>query len=198
MASTRSAEGVATCGEITASASLDFSDSPSLTDESFQAVLAGCASLTSLSVAGCSELTDESYAGLLEPPALPCEHDAGPPRWSRRCSVAEPSELYCEPDAGALFRAYIPVAPGAALRRADDEFAAVPESASARARSSCRRVAVRGRRAVIVSGRRAGVASFPDSAAFVAARPCARAGVAQEKPPRRPIVAMEPFGGDGW
>ena len=49
---------------ITAIASLDVSDSPSLTDESFKAVLAGCASLTSLSVAGCSELTDESIKAI--------------------------------------------------------------------------------------------------------------------------------------
>jgi len=42
-------------------ASLDFSDNPALTDDSFKAVLAGRASsLISISVAGCSELTNES------------------------------------------------------------------------------------------------------------------------------------------
>jgi len=41
-------------------ASLDFSDNPALTDDSFKAVLAGRASsLISISVAGCSELTNE-------------------------------------------------------------------------------------------------------------------------------------------
>ena len=50
--------------DITATASLDVSDSPSLTDESFKALLAGSTSLTSLSVAGCSELTDESFRAI--------------------------------------------------------------------------------------------------------------------------------------
>eukprot|EP00966_Prymnesium_polylepis_P280190 6473639-Prymnesium_polylepis.1 len=46
--------------DITATASLDVSDNPLITDDAFQAILGRCASLTSLSVAGCSELTDES------------------------------------------------------------------------------------------------------------------------------------------
>ena len=53
--------------DITATASLDFSESPSLTDESFAAELAGCTStLISLSVAGCSDLTDESIKAIAE------------------------------------------------------------------------------------------------------------------------------------
>ena len=50
--------------DITATASLDVSDSPSLTDESFKAVLAGCASLTSVNVSGCRNLTDEAIKAI--------------------------------------------------------------------------------------------------------------------------------------
>ena len=46
--------------DITATVSLDVSDSHSLTDESFIAIIEGSASLTSVNVSGCRELTDEA------------------------------------------------------------------------------------------------------------------------------------------
>ena len=56
--------------DMTANASLDFSDSPLLTDDSFKAVLAGCASLTSLDVSGCGNLTDEALQAIAKDHAL--------------------------------------------------------------------------------------------------------------------------------
>ena len=107
----------------------------------------------SLSCLSAAQTNGERRDALLLPADRCCL--CAPPRAAHRRGRMYSIPALLEPDAGALFRAYIPVAPGAALRRADDEFAAVPESVSARARSSCRRVAVRGRRAVVVSGRRA-------------------------------------------